>query len=300
MNRLPYLLGATSLSLALFTVSCTTLVTHVKGGFACKAPVGTCAPMSNIDAEALAALGAGDGGGRPISGSGRGRDPNLILASADGVPVRTGERTMKVVFPAHSDANGVYHEEAVAHVVAEWSRWTLRPLQAPASDSLDAAIAKDAPNSQMQAMPVASALGDPTSSAPQNLREAAAGLAAPADPAPDPAGEQVAVDIPASDAGAPSAAALTAARAGHRIGQPSVMQAATSHAAPQDHHHARPPSKASPTVPGAATAALNRDSLQRLLAGGVLSNIGTDGGPVPRGRLAAAASLATNSQGVRP
>jgi len=302
MKRLPYLLGATGLALALFTVSCTTIGTHVKGGFACKAPQGTCAPMSMIDAQAIAGLGAGGGQVMPVGGGAQDGPAGMVMTAAmygEGEPARTGDRTIKVVFPAHSDANGVFHEEAVAHVVAEWSRWTLRPSPPPVPGSLEAAIQKDAPSAQSPVAPVATIGGDPTSGVPLNLREAAAGLHAPADPAPAPPQDPSVVDGTDTQAGAPSADALAAARAGHRIGEPIAQKMPTAH---RPAGKARRPAQISiggPGVPGAATAALNRDQLRRILA--KTSATHRDLADAGKSReIASAEPLAATAPGVRP
>jgi conjugal transfer pilus assembly protein TraV len=269
MKRLPWLLSFTGLALALSTMSCTTLGTHVKGGFACHAPQGTCAPMSNIDAQAIAGLGTANGQVLPISTDSIDGRARFITTGNEGIPVRTGERVMRVVFPAHTDGHGVFHDEAVAHVVSEPSGWTLRPAHAPTIGSLDAAIAASAPSTRAEAGTTAllSAPGVATSTVPLNLREAAAGLTAPASPLPDPPLERVAVDMPGAPGDGPSAQAIAAARAGHRIGDamPSRVSARArpQHATGLLHRKvvARP---ASATVPGAATAELNRAALREL------------------------------------
>ena len=276
MKRVPYLLGATGLALALGTVSCTTLGTHVKGGFACKAPVGTCAPMSHIDAQAIAGLGALGAQAMPIANDGMDGQARFITTGAEGVPVRTGERVMRVVFPAHTDGRGVFHDEAVAHVVSGQSGWTLRRVDAPTAGSLDAAIAAASPSASGTASATTSP-GPVTSAVPLNLREAAAGLSAPADPLPDAPHEQVAVDMPAGSDDLPSPQALAAAHAGHRIrdavpehasSAQSSAKAGLQWAALHAHHHKPSGHAVAATVPGAATAALNRAVLRKLGSAG--------------------------------
>lgn len=104
---------------------------NVKGDFACKAPGGSCAPMSTIDREAL----AGIGGGISAAPLGVLRSPGSLpplpsptrtvsTAGPDGtVPARTTERVLRVVFPAHIDKDGIYREEAAAHAVVEPTTW---------------------------------------------------------------------------------------------------------------------------------------------------------------------------------
>ena len=110
------LIGGALLPLA----GCMTAGTNMHGDFACRAPNGTCAPMSTIDARAVASMGAGV---RPVGDTmmpgipGGGR---VVIASADGTPPgRTSDRVLRVVFPAHIDAAGIYHDEATAHAVVE-------------------------------------------------------------------------------------------------------------------------------------------------------------------------------------
>ena len=272
MKRMPYLLAATGLTLALATVSCTTIGTHVKGGFACKAPQGTCAPMSTIDAQAIAGLGGSGGQTVPVSSPSADTDARFINTGDEGVPVRTGEHVLRVVFPAHTDGGGVYHEEAVAHVVSEHSGWVLRPAEVPASGSLDAAIQASAPSSNPGTpTPVATTAnaGPTIRGVPLNLREAAAGLAAPADPMPDPQ-EQVAVDMGGPDSGMPTPAALAAARAGHHIGDAAtttrVTRSRVQHVAARRRHHRVAPQLAHARPADNPTTALNRTALGRLSA----------------------------------
>lgn len=103
---------------------CMTSGTNMHGNFACRAPTGTCAPMSAIDASAIAGMG---GSAQPIGGSeirSIPRGGRVVQASAGSVPARTSDRVLQIVFPAHIDASGIYHDEATAHAVVEPSGWT--------------------------------------------------------------------------------------------------------------------------------------------------------------------------------
>ncbi|TVV74622.1 TraV family lipoprotein [Sphingomonas solaris] len=199
MNRLafaPALLAATAL-----LSGCATLGGTVKGDFACRAPTGTCAPMTAIDAAAIRSL-AGNGVGTEAEG--RTRQPSLTPRSG-AVPIRTGERMLTILLPAHVDEVGVLHDAATVHAVVEEAGWTF----AAGGDPL--------------ANPEFS-----RSSAPSSLREAVAGASAPAIEgletlparAPHPLTPTGAVSAAADDG--PSAAAIAAARAGHRIAPSSV------------------------------------------------------------------------------
>ena len=104
---------------------CMTSGTNMHGDFQCRAPNGTCAPMSSIDAKAVAGMGAS---AQPIGGivdPAMPREGRMVTASADGTPPgRTADRVLRVVFPAHIDASGIYHDEASAHAVVERGMWT--------------------------------------------------------------------------------------------------------------------------------------------------------------------------------
>lgn len=124
--RLPlfhvFLAGIGALPLA----GCLTSGTNMHGNFDCRAPGGTCAPMTRIDAAAVAGLGATS---QPLGATGTidviPRNGRMVTASADGLPPgRTSDRVLKIVFPAHIDASGVYHDEAAAHAVVEHGVWT--------------------------------------------------------------------------------------------------------------------------------------------------------------------------------
>ena len=103
---------------------CMTTGTNMHNDFACRAPNGTCAPMSVIDGKAVAGMGAM---AQPIGGivdPALPREGRVVTASADGTPGRTADRVLRVVFPAHIDASGIYHDEASAHAVVEHGMWT--------------------------------------------------------------------------------------------------------------------------------------------------------------------------------
>ncbi len=91
--------------------SCASLGSNISGSFDCKAPGGSCAPTSQIDAAANAAILEQS----PSSGR-RG----LISAAQT---VRTGERVLKIVFPGFVDASGNLHEARSVHVVARSPDW---------------------------------------------------------------------------------------------------------------------------------------------------------------------------------
>lgn len=104
-----------SLGLAASLAGCTHLGTNISGNFTCRVPAGDCQPVSVIDARATRDIIAASGGSELDQ-----RPP--VPAEADD-PARTGERTLRVVLPAHVDSSGILHDEAVAWVVVEAPRW---------------------------------------------------------------------------------------------------------------------------------------------------------------------------------
>lgn len=102
--------------------ACATLGTNVAGDFSCRAPKGGCAPTGTIDAAATAASPASDPG----------RTPQQVRAGiAPGDVARTGERTIKIVFPAHIDSQGTLRDEAVAWAVVEQADWAAALRRGP-------------------------------------------------------------------------------------------------------------------------------------------------------------------------
>jgi conjugal transfer pilus assembly protein TraV len=102
--------------------ACATLGTNVAGDFSCRAPKGGCAPTGTIDAAATAPS--------PASNS----EHTPLRARAGIVPgdiSRTGERTLKIVFPAHIDSQGTLRDEAVAWAVVEQADWAAALRRSP-------------------------------------------------------------------------------------------------------------------------------------------------------------------------
>jgi conjugal transfer pilus assembly protein TraV len=111
---------------------CTTMFGgNVKGSFSCRAPDGICAPTSKIDDAALALISgdtsmspAGPFMSPPVGA------PRTSVTSAE--PVRSGEKILRIVFPAHIDGSGRYREATAIHAVVERGEWmaaanTVRP-----------------------------------------------------------------------------------------------------------------------------------------------------------------------------
>ena len=105
MTRARFPLGLIALS-CVSLASCASLGSNISGSFDCKAPGGSCAPTSQIDAAASVAMID------RVPSSGR---RGLISATQT---ARTGERVLKIVFPGFVDASGNLHEARSVHVVA--------------------------------------------------------------------------------------------------------------------------------------------------------------------------------------
>lgn len=224
MTRCP-----TALLLLGSLTGCATLGGTVKGDFACRAPTGTCAPMTEIDAKAVTALSGTD---RALA-TAPVRQPTV--SRGGGVGARTGERLLAVLLPAHVDAAGILHDAATVHVVVEAPGWRLEPAD-------------------NQSLPEFS-----RSSAPSSLREAVAGASAPAieglETLPARAPHMITDSTPAppGTASAPTAAAIAAARSGHRI-----ADLAESPATPGTAPVAAPPRGKTIVPSGDPTAAMAR------------------------------------------
>jgi conjugal transfer pilus assembly protein TraV len=120
--------------------ACATLGGNVKGQFSCRAPDGVCAPTSTIDDAALALIVGDDGVTKtgpytpeptrqraiPIVSTGPVRfgetgQSGEALSSSE--PVRSSEKVLRIVFPAHIDELGRYRESTAIHAVVERGAW---------------------------------------------------------------------------------------------------------------------------------------------------------------------------------
>jgi conjugal transfer pilus assembly protein TraV len=201
LNSSRRMLGLASL-LALAT-GCTTIGGSMRGDFACRAPKGNCAPMSAIDARAIAHMADTDDrpadlGVVPVAPVGAMSSVNASVA------LRTGERTLTILLPAHVDGDGVLHDAATVHAVVEAPRWTV----AARTNLPDLA----------------------RSFAPSSLRAGLAEAIAPATEGPGSSPARVPHPLNGVDAASPlppgfmpSPSALAAARKGHRITRPGLL-----------------------------------------------------------------------------
>ena len=193
---------------ALALSGCTHLGTNISGQFSCRAQANPthgagCQPLSEVDSAAIRQLLKSDEGD-PSAALEQMRQ-RITLASSD--TARTGERTLRIVFPAHVDAAGTLHDEAAVWTVVEAARWagelrrgeviepkgTMRALRQALKDQ--AQRAADAAGKDQS--PATSGTLPPEDSAP-----AAANPFIPSSPLvlPSPGGEAQA-DVPPSAAG---------------------------------------------------------------------------------------------------
>lgn len=207
---------------------------NVKGDFACKAPGGTCAPMSVIDGVALAGMGTSSGSVGAIRSPGSLPPPTSAVRTVstasldDSVPARTSERVLRVVFPAHIDRDGIYREESAAHAVVEPTSWAQalggfapeQPRRVPALRPSGATPAST-PTGQQASMPATSLLASMDEViAAQAARRAANGATAPAASSPAapgpvaPAGQSAVLSQFAGPSRAPVPMSLAEAAAG--------------------------------------------------------------------------------------
>ena len=113
-------------SLALLS-SCTTFGTNIKGSFACGAPEGgTCAPATVIDDRALAEIAGETGDYRPAGpypAPTRSGAPQQIVYAANAAAAVSQTKVLRIVFPAHVDGAGRYHETSVVQASVDNGAW---------------------------------------------------------------------------------------------------------------------------------------------------------------------------------
>lgn len=105
---------------------CSLLHSNIKGGFACAAPHGTCAPSMTIDDAAITAIGGQHvhDGEKPTADAATQAGGKQAWNIAPG-----GRPALKVVFPAWRDGTGQWHPRTAAYT----------PLDVPPSSLADAA-----------------------------------------------------------------------------------------------------------------------------------------------------------------
>ena len=111
-----------------FLAGCTTFGTNINGKFNCgPAGEGSCSPATVIDDRALAEI-TGDASyvpAGPYRAPVREMQPGTVaLASATQTVVMPGQqKVLRIVFPAHVDRAGRYHETSVVNAVVDNGAW---------------------------------------------------------------------------------------------------------------------------------------------------------------------------------
>ncbi|UVO53798.1 conjugal transfer protein [Sphingomonas sp. SUN039] len=190
-SDLTQILGTgTTLAVAASLAGCATFGGNVKGSFACRAPDGICAPTSTIDDAALAMIG-GEASAQPAGAyKAPAAQPRPIPTAVE--PVRSGEKVLRIVFPAHIDGAGRFRETAAIHAVVERGEWmagSLRVTPVRMSAALPTSAISDHP---AQAAPPMRSLGELAAAAPEvrfpdpvadiDVQNAAESTSASADP----------------------------------------------------------------------------------------------------------------------
>ncbi|WP_420607473.1 hypothetical protein [Novosphingopyxis sp.] len=93
--------------------ACASLGTNVSGSFACRAPQGSCAPTSAIDAAATGM----DAGTAPQGAASAARD------ALHGVGAAPSRRMLKIVLAGYRDADGNEHEPRIVRVALDEPTW---------------------------------------------------------------------------------------------------------------------------------------------------------------------------------
>ena len=184
---------------------CATLGGNVKGSFACRAPDGICAPTSTIDDQALAMISGADPEATPagvINPYDR-SDPRLTPVSASATPMRSSEKVLRIVFPAHIDGAGRYREASAIHAVVERGAW-MAAADRPARVVVGAA--NGPPRDQVAMLTEAPSLAELAAASPE------VAYAQPADETPAGVAAVPPTATVQNTPNAPSAAAIAAAR----------------------------------------------------------------------------------------
>lgn len=146
--------------------ACATLGGNIKGDFACRAPDGMCAPTTTIDDAALAMI-SGDGASAPPAGPySPSPDVSARTTLASVTLKRTGEKVLRIVFPAHVDGAGRFRESTAVHAVVEGGAWmsgNATAVAAPRASGGDMPTARSVDTSSV----IQRSLSDLAASAPE-------------------------------------------------------------------------------------------------------------------------------------
>lgn len=189
---------------ALALSGCTHLGTNISGEFSCRAPKAGCQPLSEVDAKAIRQLIKAEGMDLTAT-SGELRQRVSLAATST---ARTGERTLKVVFPAHVDGSGTLHDEAAVWTVVEAARWAgeLRGSEATEPKGTMPALRQALKDQARRAEDAARedhTQANPGTVSPEDSAPAAANPFIPSSPLvlPSPSGEAQADDAPSAAGG---------------------------------------------------------------------------------------------------
>jgi conjugal transfer pilus assembly protein TraV len=125
-------LVAAAIGGSLVLAGCTSLGGNIKGSFSCAAPDGVCAPSSVIDDRALAMI-SGTADVVPAGPYTPAQDAIGTVRVAGTTVGRTNQKVLKIVFPAHVDRQGRFHETSAVRAVVDNGAWlaAAKPAEAP-------------------------------------------------------------------------------------------------------------------------------------------------------------------------
>ena len=240
---------------------CVGLGGNIAGDFSCPAPDGICAPSSLIDDRALAMIS----GTADVVPAGpytpREEAIGTVRVAGNGAVARSGQKVLKIVFPARVDRHGRFHETSAIRAVVDNGAWVA------ASDPSGAVQAQGSPLAGGDAL----AFQDPRVAAPGRVDLATAVTLAPAISAAPPPITREALKAEVEEllarpgtrsASAAPAPALPQAVAGSSAAAAQPLPAPASLATQAEGPSAPPTTptavSAAMPAPAATTAAINR------------------------------------------
>jgi conjugal transfer pilus assembly protein TraV len=106
--------------------SCTTFGTNINGSFACGAAEGgSCAPATVIDDKALLEI-TGDTSFQPagpFTVPAQRAAPQRVAFASSAPAAMSPQKVLRIVFPAHVDALGRFHETSVVQAMVDNGQW---------------------------------------------------------------------------------------------------------------------------------------------------------------------------------
>ncbi|WP_298274663.1 MULTISPECIES: hypothetical protein [Alphaproteobacteria] len=106
--------------------SCTTFGTNIKGSFSCGAAEGgSCAPATVIDDKALAEITQDTSfhPAGPYTAPAQQAVPQRVAYTTGAPAGISPQKVLRIVFPAHTDGAGRYHETSVVQAVVDNGQW---------------------------------------------------------------------------------------------------------------------------------------------------------------------------------